>query len=100
MASGKTRVLAHFTIQRDRIQDFIREANRLVVEPTRAEPGCLEYELCQDQTDATRFTFVGAWKSEAALNAHLAQESLHSAVEKLRPMTARSPSVQHLRSVS
>jgi quinol monooxygenase YgiN len=100
MASGKTRILVHFTLQSDRVLDFIREANRLLVEPTRGEPGCLAYDLCQDQTDPARFALVAEWESEAALNAHLAQESLHATVAKLRSMMAEAPRVQQFRSVS
>lgn len=43
------------------------------VEPTRSEPGALQYDLRRDLKEPARFVFsssVGRWASEAALAAH------------------------------
>lgn len=40
--------------------------------PTRAEVGCLQYELTQDQASATRWIMVERWQDELALERHLA----------------------------
>ena len=42
-----------------------------LVEPTRRESGCIQYELLQNQEDPTDFVFVEEWESEVRLNAHL-----------------------------
>ncbi|MEU1122485.1 putative quinol monooxygenase [Streptomyces sp. NPDC005899] len=42
------------------------------VEPTRQEPGCLEYHLHEDRNDPGVFVFYEAWRSQADLDAHLA----------------------------
>ena len=34
-----------------------------LVEPTRQEAGCLQYDLLQNQEDPTDFTFVETWNS-------------------------------------
>ena len=39
--------------------------------PTRAEAGCLRYELVEDPEDPANFTFVETWESETHLEAHL-----------------------------
>lgn len=52
--------------QESRLQ---RELHRLV-EPTRAEPGCITYDLHQSQDDPSRFLFYEIWKSQADLDAH------------------------------
>jgi quinol monooxygenase YgiN len=46
-----------------------QELNRLV-RPTRAEQGCLTYELHQSQTDPALLMFYENWKSQADLDAH------------------------------
>jgi quinol monooxygenase YgiN len=43
-----------------------------LVEPTRAEPGCLTYELHRDPDNAAKFFFYERFASQEALDAHLA----------------------------
>jgi quinol monooxygenase YgiN len=100
MASSPIRVVARFAVKPECVDDFIEAARRTLVEPTVGEPGCLLYDLCQDEADPTRFAMVEAWESAEALDAHLAQESLQQAVGALMPMAAEPPQVWRLRSVS
>lgn len=44
---------------------------------TRAEPGCLAYDLCQDTDSPDHFVVYERWKDLAALGAHL--ETAHFA---------------------
>ena len=37
---------------------------------TQNEPGCLRFDVYQDQADPSHFTFVEVYKDEAALQAH------------------------------
>jgi len=48
--------------------------------PTRAEPGCLRYELIVDPDDPAQLTFVEEWESEEALAAHLETPHLREAL--------------------
>ena len=41
-----------------------------LIEPTRREPGVLQYELHQDLAEPRRFVFVECWESEEAHAAH------------------------------
>ncbi|MBT2374894.1 putative quinol monooxygenase [Pseudomonas fluorescens] len=43
---------------------------RAYVEPSRAEPGCIEYHMLRDQQDPTLFIFYEIWASKAALDVH------------------------------
>jgi quinol monooxygenase YgiN len=99
MPSTMVRVVAHFAVRPDKIEEFIRLARTLMVMPTRAEPGCLQYDLCQDTSDPNRFAMVEAWESAAALDTHLAQPALREAVARLTPMAAEPPKVHRLHSV-
>ncbi len=46
-----------------------------LVAPTRAEPGCLAYDLHRSQTDPAVWVLIEAWRSPADLAAHV--ESAH-----------------------
>ncbi|WP_095145109.1 putative quinol monooxygenase [Pseudomonas sp. Irchel s3b6] len=43
---------------------------RAYVEPSRAEPGCIEYHMLRDQQDPTLFIFYEIWQSRAHLEVH------------------------------
>jgi quinol monooxygenase YgiN len=49
----------------------LRELALGLIEPTRAEAGCLRYELLEDPDDNASLTFVETWQSETHLLAHL-----------------------------
>lgn len=40
------------------------------VEPSRAEPGCIEYHMLRDQQDPSLFIFYEVWATKAALDLH------------------------------
>jgi len=100
MTDSRIRVVARFAVKPDCVDAFIEAARRTMVEPTLGEPGCIEYDLCQDAADPTRFAMIETWEDEASLGVHLAQESLQAAVGALMPMAVEPPSIQRVRSVS
>ncbi|MBP0450069.1 antibiotic biosynthesis monooxygenase [Kitasatospora sp. RG8] len=71
------------------------------VEPTRQEPGCLEYHFHEDRDEPGVFVFYEAWRSQADLDAHLALPHLRDFRERrmdyltedleIRFLTMRSP---------
>ena len=65
-------VVARFTIQADKTEEFARVANEFVVAPSQQEQGCIRYELWQDNEDPTIFAMVEEWESNEDLDAHLA----------------------------
>ncbi len=93
------RVIATFAVRPEHVDDFIAVARATLVAPARREDGCVQYDLCQDVADPTRFAMIEAWETEAALDAHLARESLRAAVARLAPMAAEQPKVTRLRSL-
>lgn len=50
----------------------IEFALREMLAPTRAEPGCLQYELARDMDKPSRLVMVERWQDVAALDAHTA----------------------------
>lgn len=58
-------------------EEQAKQALRAAVAPTRAEPGCLQYDLHQSTTDPTQFLFYEAWSSDETLKAHSASTTEH-----------------------
>ena len=100
MPDGRVRVVARFSVKPEFVDEFIEAARRTMVEPTLGEPGCIEYDLCQDQAEPGRFAMSETWESADALAVHLAQESLQQAVGALMHMAAEPPTVQRVVSIS
>jgi quinol monooxygenase YgiN len=75
-------VIAHVRAkpgQESRVRQVLQE----LLPPTRAEAGCINYDLHQSQTDPALFVFYENWTSEAHLEAH-----------------SKSPHIQSLRKVA
>ena len=53
-------------------EDKLAEQLRALVAPTRSEPGCLAYELHRDTQNPAKFMFYERFRSQAALDEHLA----------------------------
>ncbi len=57
-------------------RDFVRAEMLKVIEPTRAEEGCLQYDLHEDNITPNTFLFYERWSSQAAWEAHMQQPHL------------------------
>ena len=51
-------------------QDALEQHLRALVEPTRAEAGCGQYDLHQDLANPLAFYMIERWSSDEALQAH------------------------------
>jgi quinol monooxygenase YgiN len=87
------RVVAHIKARPDTI-DATRDLLMTLIDPTRAESGCIKYELLQNDTDPTDFTFVEEWASSDSLSAHLQTEHLHYVAEKGEKLFAAPPDIR------
>ena len=58
------------------------------VAPTRAEAGCINYDLHVDAADPCVFVFYENWTDRAALDAHLAMPHLQPLVSQLDRLLA------------
>ncbi len=93
MTTRTLKVVAHLTAKPDKIEET-RAALLALIEPTRAEDGCLVYELAQNNGDPTDFTFIEEWTTDAALDAHLESEHLRSFQSKAAELLAASPDIR------
>ncbi len=66
---GKVTVIASMRAKPGNAPE-VKEALRGLCAPTRAEKGCLNYDLHQSPDDPTRFLFHENWATKADLDAH------------------------------
>lgn len=80
--------------------ETIEETKRLMLSllaPTRAEPGCLRYDVHQNTADATDFTFYETWAAEADLQRHLASPHIAAALAALPAVAEVPPDIRRYR---
>lgn len=64
-------------------ESLIRAALLKLIEPTRAEAGCVNYDLHVTLDDPAVFYFHENWTSADALDAHLASDHLQAALAEM-----------------
>ncbi|MEE1926304.1 putative quinol monooxygenase [Pseudomonas sp. 148P] len=77
----------------EKAEDFER-LFRAYVEPSRAEPGCIEYHMLRDKTDPSLFIFYEIWASKAALDVHSALPHMQAFAEKRMDYLERDFDIQ------
>ncbi|MEH2316843.1 putative quinol monooxygenase [Nostoc sp.] len=65
-----------------------------LIEPTRQEAGAIRYELLQNQSDSTDFTFIEEWTSDEALNSHLDSPHFQAVAAKLEGLVTTTPDIR------
>ncbi|MEO8573019.1 MAG: putative quinol monooxygenase [Pyrinomonadaceae bacterium] len=93
MTSKTIRVVARLIAKSDRIGETLEALKALVV-PTRAEDGCILYELTQNNADPTDFTFVEEWTSDADLETHLRSEHIRYLQSREDDLLAEPPDIR------
>lgn len=82
MTDKKVRVIARFAAMPYKVDEVKAILSDFVI-PTRAEKGCIIYELQQNEKDPTDLTFVEEWESEEDLRVHSQSEHLAIGRKKL-----------------
>lgn len=67
---------------------------RAYVEPSRAEPGCIEYHMLRDKDDPSLFVFYEIWASKDALDTHSALAHMTAFFEKRMEYLERDFDIQ------
>ncbi|WP_457746484.1 putative quinol monooxygenase [Sulfurimonas sp.] len=67
-------------IAKDGAEEKMKELLSAMVAPSKAEKGCIFYEIFQYENNPKKFMAVETWEDDAALNGHKA--SAHYAVYK------------------
>ena len=86
-------VVAEMRAKRGR-EDDLRNAALALIEPTRKEEGCVQYDLHEHKAEPGRFVFYENWASEADLARHAASAHLSAFREISQDLLEDPPSVQ------
>lgn len=78
-------VVAKVVAKKESIENVRRELFKLV-EPTRKEEGCIEYNLHQDNEDPAVFVFYETWRDLACLESHMNTDHFKSYVSAVGSM--------------
>lgn len=87
------RIVARVAAKPDQV-DAVREILLGLIQPTRDEPGCINYLLLQNETDPTDFTFVELWRDRSAFEAHLETPHFKAAAARLQDKVASPPDIR------
>jgi quinol monooxygenase YgiN len=71
-----------------------------LVEPTRAEAGCISYDLFQSAVDASTFVTVEKWQSQTDLDAHMKTPHVAQALGAAGDAFAGPPAIHPLTALS
>jgi quinol monooxygenase YgiN len=82
MANEQVTVVARVKA-REGMEDRLREETEALIEPTRSEEGCLNYDLHQGTDDPSVLLFYENWRSQEDLDEHLEQPYLKEWMEKI-----------------
>lgn len=93
MAESTLRVVARVKARPNKVNELLSVLSSLV-EPTRKEPGCLSYELMQNNEDPTDFTLIEEWQSNTALESHFATKHFKDALVKFPTLVATEPDIR------
>lgn len=72
---SKLTIVAHITAKWDKIE-VVRSELAKLVDATRSEEGCLQYDLHQDNEDPAHFMFFENWESRELWQAHMNNQHL------------------------
>lgn len=93
MSNPTVRVVARLVALPEKVEELKAVLSGLI-EPTRVEDGCIQYELYQNQADPTDFTFVEEWASSAALDTHLQSTHIQEAIQQLDGLVGAAPDIR------
>lgn len=80
-------------------EDLVNEVLHSYLAPTRAEQGCIRYDLFRDTANPAKFTFIEEWETLEDLQLHAKSEHLAAGRVRLEGKTAQPNWVQLLTQV-
>ncbi|MFD2271915.1 putative quinol monooxygenase [Undibacterium arcticum] len=68
--------------------------------PTRREPGCVSYDLFQNNDDPLEFVTIEHWTDQAAADAHLTAPHVVAAIANAGDLLAQPPAIHRYTRIS
>ena len=85
-------IIARFRAKVGQESRLRQELQRLLA-PTRAEAGCISYDLHQSQSDPGLFVFYENWASQAALDVHFQTPHLQALLKLVPDLVDGRPDI-------
>lgn len=75
MSNQKLTIVARILVKEER-RDFVKAELLKLIDVTRAEEGCINYDLHQDQNDPNFFLFHENWENKTLWKKHMGNQHL------------------------
>jgi quinol monooxygenase YgiN len=75
-------------------EDALRRAVLALIEPTRKEDGCVQYDLHVHTSDPSRFVFYENWTSQAHLDRHAESPHIQEFRIAIADLVAAPPHIE------
>jgi quinol monooxygenase YgiN len=98
--SQKLLIVVAEMIARSGREDELRQKLAGFVAPTRAENGCVQYDLHEAEDQPGHFLFFEKWTSAEALDAHLASPHIASVLPELGSILAQPARISKFRQIA
>lgn len=85
-------LIARLKVKADKI-DETKAAALAIVEASRAEEGCINYDIHQSIEDETVFFWHETWKNKAAIDEHFATPFFGEFFKTVEQVVAESPQI-------
>ena len=92
MAERKVSVVARIRAKSG-MEEKLKQELLSLSGPTRAEAGCINYDLHQSVEDKSLFMFYENWVSKKALDEHLAMPHMQSHLKRANEILAGPPEI-------
>ncbi len=89
------KIIAQFHFKETEINNAVNLAKELV-EASRKEEGCVQYDLLQSESDSALLVILETWASAEVLDVHSASEHFTRIVPQLSAMCTQSPAVDKM----
>jgi len=77
----------------------LRQVLTALIEPSRREPGCIQYLLLNSPDRSSDFVFFEEWQSRQDLDEHMVSAHFKKAVNALDGLIAAAPEIRRYKTI-
>ena len=99
MNDEKIVLIARLKVKADKVEET-KTAALAIVEASRAEEGCINYDIHQSIEDGTLFFWHETWKSKAAIDEHFATPFFGEFFKTVEEVAAEPPQINLTRKLA
>ena len=77
---GKLTIIGNITANKDKVE-FVKKELIKLIDATRAEEGCIQYDLHQDNEKPEFFLFFENWENRELWQAHMATDHIKNYIK-------------------